>query len=86
MGEEKDLQGYKCPNCGGPLIYKGDVQKMVCEYCDSTFDMSEFSEDTRHKDAPTDWSSVDNGQMESDGMSEYICESCGAASMPASGR
>lgn len=79
MGEEKDLQGYKCPNCGGPLIYKGDVQKMVCEYCDSTFEMSEFSEDTKHKDAPTDWSSVDNGTIDGDGMSEYICESCGAA-------
>ena len=39
MAENK-LQEYQCPNCTGPLEFRGDVQKMVCVYCESEFDMS----------------------------------------------
>ncbi|MFD2672132.1 hypothetical protein [Marinicrinis sediminis] len=30
---------YKCPNCGGPLSFKPDLQKLKCDYC-----LSEYTE------------------------------------------
>ena len=28
---------YKCPNCGGGLIFEPETQKYKCEYCLSRF-------------------------------------------------
>ena len=50
MADNGELSGYKCPNCAAPLVFNGELQKMVCEYCDSQFDMSEFSKDAVHRD------------------------------------
>ncbi|OQA26317.1 MAG: DNA-directed RNA polymerase subunit P [Firmicutes bacterium ADurb.Bin354] len=76
-----DLKGYKCPNCGAPLVFKGDVQKMVCEFCDSSFEMSEFAGDAKHKGdvQEGEWQQEDKGHINEEGMLEYVCKSCGAA-------
>ena len=29
---------YKCPNCGGGLVFDPGTQKYKCEYCLSLFD------------------------------------------------
>ena len=34
------LMSYKCPNCGGGLVFDPDSQKFQCEYC-----LSEFTEE-----------------------------------------
>ena len=36
---------YKCPNCGGGLVFDPGTQKYKCEYCLSLFDQQEL-EDT----------------------------------------
>ena len=82
---DEALKGYKCPNCGAPLVYKGDVQKMVCEFCDSQFEMSEFSEDTLHRDEAADWQQNHAAAMDESGMKEYVCKSCGAGLVTAEG-
>ncbi len=37
-----DLRQYKCPNCGGRIEFNSGAQKMVCPYCDTTYDVDEF--------------------------------------------
>ena len=37
----KNVQ-YKCPKCGGPLEFDSKTQKLVCPFCDSTYDIAEF--------------------------------------------
>lgn len=34
------VTNYKCPACGGPLHFDGDIGKLKCDYCDSTFDVA----------------------------------------------
>ena len=34
-----DLQGYKCPCCGGAIEFNSTAQKMKCPYCDTEFEM-----------------------------------------------
>ncbi len=77
---EQGYHDYKCKNCGGPLIFKGDVNKMVCEFCDSQFDMSEFKDDERVREETSDWSQTAGATMAAGeaGMNEYACNTCGA--------
>ena len=79
MAENK-LQEYQCPNCTGPLEFRGDVQKMVCVYCESEFDMSQFSANDMKKEEKTDWSQVQGQTLEAgaQGMAEWECKACGA--------
>ena len=65
---DNGFHDYKCPNCGGPLAFRGDLNKMVCEYCDSQFDMSEFSQDTQVKEEVTDWQQSSTQKMDGAGM------------------
>lgn len=79
MADNGELSGYKCPNCAAPLVFNGELQKMVCEYCDSQFDMSEFSKDAVHRDENLKWeTSTNTSKIEGEGMKEYVCSSCGA--------
>ncbi len=75
---EQGYHDYKCPNCGGPLKFRGDLNKMACEYCDSTFDMAEFQADTQVKTEESDWSQGQAKPMDSAGVKEYSCNTCGA--------
>ncbi|MGL6217413.1 MAG: TFIIB-type zinc ribbon-containing protein, partial [Lacrimispora sphenoides] len=36
-----EIISYKCPNCGGPLIFDPKKQKYACEYCLSEFNQKE---------------------------------------------
>ena len=36
-----EIQSYKCPNCGGGLVFDPKTQKFKCEYC-----LSAFTEET----------------------------------------
>lgn len=35
---------YRCPNCGGDMVFSPEKQKLVCGYCDSEFNVEEFDE------------------------------------------
>lgn len=79
---------YKCPNCGGTLKFDATSQKMLCEYCDSTFDMDilEKYEKSVLNGTKTE---LDLGEYDSEsgsgdwtteeiqGMKAYSCPSCG---------
>ncbi|MBO4355989.1 MAG: hypothetical protein J5850_03965 [Clostridia bacterium] len=79
-----ELLEYKCPNCGGALEFSSALQKMLCPFCDSTFEMEGLLKyDEVLKSAVEDkmeWNKVPTEQMldlESDGLAVYICTSCG---------
>ncbi len=43
---------YKCPNCGGGLIFDPATQKLKCEYCNSEFSEAELDEIEKHRLKP----------------------------------
>lgn len=50
--EEKSINNYKCPACGGGLTFDPKTGKVVCEYCDSSYTIEEIEK--IYKPAQTD--------------------------------
>lgn len=81
---EETLLTYKCPCCGGAIEFDPSLQKLKCPYCDTEFEaetlkafekeMNRTPEDdfSFRPDPAKQWQDA-----ESDGMSAYICKSCG---------
>lgn len=51
---------YKCPNCGADLEYSVELNKMVCRFCESSFEVSEMNDSL--KKAP-EKSSIQDGPI-----------------------
>lgn len=82
-----DVLEYKCPNCGGALVFDSDLQKMKCPYCESVFEVEQFQSkeeqlEERLKDAASGAAQTEgpdkNERSDLDGMKIYSCKSCGA--------
>lgn len=76
---------YKCPNCGGGLVFDPGTQKYKCEYCLSLFDQQELEDTGPDREDPGQWTEGNHGQEEAlrrqSGPVEAvscICPSCGA--------
>ena len=77
-----DLQDYKCPACGGALLFDSGLQKMKCPFCESVFAVEEVK--TRdaelENEAANPQVNVQTGgwsQEEQSGLWVYSCQSCG---------
>ena len=46
---------YKCPNCGGGLVFDPGTQKYKCEYCLSLFDQQELEDTGPDREDPGQW-------------------------------
>ena len=78
------IQEYKCPCCGGSIVFDSTIQKMKCPYCDTEFEMetlanydnelrNEQADDMRwDMSAREEWQDNEEGQLNA-----YICHSCG---------
>ena len=82
-------KGYKCPCCGGNLVFSSDTQKLQCPSCGEEISMdavrqyAEILETAEEQENTYDWgetSEADQMQWEvkEDGRKVYICPSCGA--------
>lgn len=83
------IKGYKCPNCGGNLVFSSDRQKLHCPSCDTEIDMKTYQEyvdvvkSAEEKGDTYDWGeeeSQNSGEWsvrEEDGKKIYTCPSCG---------
>ena len=78
------LQEYKCPCCGGAIEFDSNVQKMVCPYCDTEFEMetlASYDEVLNSEQADAmEWETEAGSEWdegEADGLREYVCKSCG---------
>lgn len=58
---------YKCKNCGGDVSYNVKLGKLVCAYCGSQFDLSEYEDVRAEKETMDAWD-----------LPVYLCQSCGA--------
>ena len=78
-----ELQEYKCPCCGGAIVFDSTLQKMKCPYCDTEYEMEILAAyDAELKNEPADnmkWKTEsDNWQEgEAEGLYTYVCRSCG---------
>lgn len=67
---------YKCPNCGGELVFDPKTQKYKCQYCLSEF-TAEQAEQANPKARET--SSGETAEAEdASGAVVYTCPNCGA--------
>ncbi len=79
----------KCPACSGNLLFDAESQKLVCEFCGSSFLPGEFKNDevsnqlTEEKAAEDSIIEVSPDNSNADthkaNMQEIVCNSCGAS-------
>ena len=79
---------YKCPNCGGELIFNPNTQRYKCEYCFSDFSQEELdaaNPDAVEEEKETVEKAAEKaaeGKSQADGEDfdavAYTCPSCGA--------
>jgi len=74
---------YKCPNCKAPLEYNSNSEKIECEYCGSSFNISEirsYSEELQKSKADeTFWNSEKSLEYTDDelkNLNVYHCSGC----------
>lgn len=75
---------YKCPCCGGSIVFDSNSQKMKCPFCDTEFETetlkkydeelnNEWQEEMKWEETASDnW---DENECES--LRTYLCSSCG---------
>lgn len=81
-----DVVNYKCPNCTAGLTFDSKTQKMVCEFCESTFTVEELEreqekEAREEENESSHWDGFSPEQWQSshmEGMCILSCPSCGA--------
>ncbi len=85
-----EINTYKCPSCGAPLRYDGKTEKLVCDYCDNSYELSLFessqeSKENAEKNSPDSsgesWKTENAGSSwgeDADSLKNYSCPSCGA--------
>ncbi len=78
MGE---TVSYKCPSCGAPLVYDAEENKFKCDFCVSTFEITEIKQALDEEgDKGFDWGDYKKNYSDEkiEGTVSYICQSCGA--------
>ncbi len=82
--EQKKLQEFKCPSCGGAIAFDAQTQKLKCPYCDTEFDIAalQSEEETIKSEQPDhmEWKTATKGEWaegEEEMLRSYICNSCG---------
>ncbi len=69
---------WKCPNCGGGLIFDPQTQKYKCEYCLSGFTIEELEQDEQERERRNaDKQEQKEPEPEAQAL-VYTCPSCGA--------
>lgn len=82
----KNIQEQKCPNCGAALRFDPVSQKLICDYCDSEFDIEEqVPDEGAAQDAEKELEGFDFKtltdqitQIDAQNLPIYACVSCGA--------
>ena len=83
-----EVKNYKCKACSAPLRFDGATQKLVCDYCGSSYELWEYESAEDHSQDPDeaaesrsgewDQSAKDEHWAEEYGMYVYHCPNCGA--------
>ncbi len=77
--ERDDDMILSCKNCGARIVYDPKINRMRCDYCDSTFDVSEYQvKPGYHEEGPVLESEIYGGDQEDMECQIYRCSACGA--------
>lgn len=78
------LQEYKCPCCGGAIVFDSASQNMQCPYCDTEFQVSDLEAFQKELNSETaddlSWQTEAGSQWqpgEAEALRQYVCNSCG---------
>lgn len=69
---------YKCPNCGGGLLFDPETQKFHCEYCQSYFLKEQLEKAGEKEPEETQKETPEQQKQEEFQTVVYTCPSCGA--------
>ena len=81
-----EILEYKCPCCGGAIIFDSVSQQMKCPFCNTGFDVETLKaydaelRDEQEQATRMNWSNQAGqpwNSEEAEGVSVYTCESCG---------
>lgn len=86
-----EVTNYQCPSCTGPLRFDGATGKLLCDYCDSAFQVEYIEDYYAHHDqqaqqahaqaqaqGPSQWDMSGLGGAWDEDVRVYSCPSCGA--------
>lgn len=75
---------YKCPNCGGAIVFDTASQKVKCPFCDTEFELEalqKYDEDIKMTSPDNmNWDTAMGSEWnaeERNSIRVYLCESCG---------
>lgn len=77
------LTSYQCPNCTGPLHFVGESGKLECDYCGTSYDVTEIEALYAQKDAraagePAKETAIPAEEWDREDLKAYTCPACGA--------
>jgi len=70
---------HKCPHCGASLVFDAGTQSVTCQYCNAVFNPESLTEDLASGTVEYVSDEGQESDTDMDAMTEYSCESCGAA-------
>ena len=73
-----DMNHYKCPACGAPLVFDGGTGKLQCEFCGSSYEPKAFEEERKAQASASEEEAETSQWGVEEGMKAYSCPSCGA--------
>ena len=79
-----EATNYQCPNCQGRLFYDGEIGKLKCEFCESTFTPQEVEDLYAQRQAKADAKAAGdrmqaNAQAEQSALQERSAQAMQAA-------
>ena len=84
MANTEQILEYKCPCCNAALTFGQDQQKMVCQYCDNTFEMDAVKAYNEELTPPDEniqeWEESQReawSEEDQECVRTYVCPSCG---------
>lgn len=76
-----DVLEYKCPCCGGGLVFHEDTQKLTCPFCDNEFTIETIQALKESQQAGKDefqWEAEEHENWaDPDNVRVFLCSSCG---------
>lgn len=73
-----EITNYQCPACTAPLRFDGESGKLVCDYCGSSYEVSEIEALYVEKEKAAAEASEKEAGETPEGLRAYQCPTCGA--------
>ena len=75
-----EILTYKCPNCGGGVVFEASAGQMKCPFCDTLFDREAVRAMEEERKRAEKEGAEDSEKKDGDasgGAGYYVCQACG---------